>query len=254
MHRVVLGYKTVIAYHDQGAGIPILLIHGFTGTARSHLGWLIDDLAADYRIIAPDLRGYGNSQPPRRDFPVDFYQRDADDLAELLEHLAPGPVALLGFSDGAESALLLAARRPDLVRCVLAWGVAGVIAPAMLASIQNWLPVADWGSDREAWRRQIVADHGEAQFVPLIEGWVAAAEAIAASGGNICLEQATAIRCPTLLINGDGDVGNPPDDLHRLAARIDDCRIEFVAGSGHAVHEDQPERFRKLVREFLIAR
>jgi valacyclovir hydrolase len=251
MHRVVLGNNTTLAYHDQGTGAPILLVHGFTGTARSHLGWLIDNLGTDHRVIAPDLRGYGASRPPQRDFPVDFYQRDAHDLAELLDRLGPGPAIVLGFSDGAESALLLAAERPDLVRAVLAWGVAGVIAPAMVASVRPWLPVSAWGADRDEWRRQIIADHGEEQLVPLIEGWVAAAEAIAAAGGNICLAQAAAIRCPTLLINGAGEVGNPPDAVRRLAARIPDCRLEFVAGSGHAVHEDQPELFRQRVRTFL---
>ncbi len=110
MHNVTLHDGALLAYHDLGSGPPLLLIHGFTGTARSHMGVLIDNLKHGYRVIAPDLRGYGASRPPNRTFPPDFYQRDAADMAELLDILQPGPVVVLGFSDGAESALVLAAR------------------------------------------------------------------------------------------------------------------------------------------------
>jgi valacyclovir hydrolase len=250
MLKVELNGAT-FAYHDLGSGPPLLLMHGFTGTARAQLGPLIDELQADYRVIAPDLRGYGASRPPERDFPPDFYPRDAADMAALLDHLQLGPVVALGFSDGAESALLLAAARPDLLRGVVAWGVGGVISAPMLASARRWLPVASWGASRAGWRDEIIALHGEAQFAPMIEGWVAAAEAIVAAGGNICLSEAAQIRCPALLINGDGETGNLPEDVRRLAERIPNSRLEFVAHSGHSIQDDQPAQLIGLVRGFL---
>jgi valacyclovir hydrolase len=251
MHKAVLADGAMIAYHDEGAGPPLLLMHGFTGTARSHLGGLIDDLACDYRVIAPDLRGYGASRPPARDFPPDFYQRDAADMAALLDQLAPGPVAALGFSDGAESALVLAAARPDLLRGVVAWGVAGVVSPQMLAAAQRWLPVSAWGPKRADWRAEIVATQGEAMLEPLVAGWAAAAAAIVVAGGNIVYDQAASIRCPALLINGDGEVNNLPADVRRLAARIPACRLEFVADSGHSIQDDQPALLSAMIRAFL---
>ncbi|MCU0493424.1 MAG: alpha/beta hydrolase [Chloroflexaceae bacterium] len=240
-----------LAYLDEGNGPPLLLIHGFTGTGHNHFAPLFAQLKAEYRLLAPDLRGYGASQPPQRSFPPDFYGRDAADMAALLDALAPGPVTVLGFSDGAESALLLAAMRPDLVRGVVAWGVSGIIAPAMVESVQAWLPVSAWGPDRDEWRNEIIELHGEHQLVPMIEGWVAAAEAIAASGGNICLAEAAHIRCPVLLINGEGEVGNPLDDVQRLATRIPNARLEIVPGAGHGIQWEQPERLAALVRAFL---
>jgi valacyclovir hydrolase len=251
MHHVVLADGAMIAYHDQGAGPPLLLLHGFTGTARSHLGKVIDDLARDHRVIAPDLRGYGASRPPGRDFPPDFYQRDAVDMAALLDRLAPGPVVVLGFSDGGESALVLAATRPDLLRGVVGWGVAGVVSPQIAAAAQRWLPVSAWGPRRAAWRAEIVAAHGEEMLEPLIVGWATAAAAILAAGGDIAYAQAEQIRCPALLINGDGEVNNLPEDVRRLAARIPACRLEFVADSGHSIQDDQPARLIGLIREFL---
>lgn len=239
-----------LATLDEGGGPAVLALHGFTGTARRHLGTVIEALVPDYRLLAPDLRGYGASQPPPRDFPPDFYVRDALDAAALVEAVGCGPVMVLGFSDGAESALILAAERPDLVRGVVAWGVSGVISAEMLASLHDWLPVSAWGPERAAWREAIIREHGAAQLEPLISGWVAAAQAIYAAGGDICLGRAGAIRCPVLLINGAGEVGNTVRDVTALAACIPNCRLEIVPDSGHAVHQDQPERFLALVRAF----
>lgn len=253
LHNVTLHDGARLAYHDLGSGPPLLLIHGFTGTARAHMGLLIDDLSRDHRVIAPDLRGYGASRPPNRTFPPDFYQRDAADMAELLDIIKPGPVVALGFSDGAESALVLAARRPDLVRGVVAWGVSGVISQAMVDAVQDWLPVSAWDERRAAWRQEIIELHGREQLEPMIEGWVRAAEAIAAAGGDICLREAPQIRCPALLINGDGERNNLPDDVRRLAAAIPNCRLEFVANSGHSIQDDQPAVLIQLIRQFLTS-
>ena len=242
-----------LSYLDLGpaAGRPLLLLHGFTGTAEADMGLLLGEFAAGYHVIAPDLRGYGQSRPPNRDFPPDFYERDAADMAALLDALALGPAVVLGFSDGAEVALLLAAARPDLVRGVVAWGVSGVISPEELDGVSGWLPVSAWGPEREQWRRQIIERHGAEQFPAMVEGWVAGARAIAARGGNICYEQAARITCPVLLLNGEGEVGNTPRDVRRLAARIPGARLEFVPGSGHAIQRDRPELLLARIRAFL---
>ncbi len=249
--RQDIGDGIRIYYLDEGTGPPLLLIHGFTGTALADHGRLIDELRPTNRIIAPDLRGYGASRPPDRDFPTDFYQRDAADMAALLDKLACGPVVVLGFSDGAEVALLLAATRPDLVRGVSAWGVCGVISPEELTAVQSWLPVSAWGMERQAWKTNIIERHGAEQLEPMITGWVAAAQAIRERGGDISFNTANNIRCPVLLLNGDGEVGNTPQDVGRLAARIPDCRLEFIADCGHAIQRDQPDLLIAHIHRFL---
>jgi valacyclovir hydrolase len=239
-----------LAYWDIGSGRPLLLMHGFTGTAQTHLGLLLENLSHHYRLIAPDLRGYGASQPPGRSFPPHFYRRDADDMATLLRHLDCGTAVVLGFSDGAESALLLAAAYPELVSGVIAWGVCGIISPAMLARVRPRVPLPDkaqWGD----WYQQIALLHNEEQVEPMIRGWNEAAEAIYASGGNICLAEAAQIRCPVLLLNGDEEQGNPLPDAQRLAGRLKNGCLETIAGSGHPIHDDQPAVFLQRVREFL---
>ncbi len=255
-----LAHRLIDADPAFEAKPPLLLLHGFTGTARSHMAPLLEAFGA-HPLLAPDLRGYGASQPPARDFPIDFYARDASDAAALLDHLRQQGdlpddqrVAVLGFSDGAESALLLAAQRPELVCGVVAWGVCGVISQPMVESVQVWLPAdpaRDYWRQRAEWREEIITQHGAQQFAPMIEGWVHAAEAIYKAGGNICLDEAARIECPVLLINGAGEVGNSPADVQALDARIRQSRLEFVPNSGHAIHEDQPDAFLSLARAFL---
>ena len=120
-----------------------------------------------------------------------------------------------------------------------------------LASVETWLPVDAWGPDRDTWKQQIMERHGEAQFEPMITGWVRAARVIHAGGGNISLEQAAQIVCPVLLLNGDGEIGNTPRDVRRLAARISNCSLEFVGSSGHSIQKEQPELLLKRIRSFL---
>lgn len=240
-----------LSYLDRGEGPLILLMHGYPGTAEAHMSLLMDDLSRDHRVIAPDLRGYGASRPPNRDFPPDFYPRDAADMAALLDALQTGPVVVMGFSDGGEAALLLAAMRPDHVRAVVSWGICGVISQAMVDSVAGWLPVSAWGPEREARRQFIIAHHGEEQLVPMVEGWVYAARAILATGGNVCLDEAPQIRAPVLLINGDAEVGNTPEDVSALAARIPNAELVFIAGSRHTIQDDQPQELLRRIRGFL---
>lgn len=96
-----------IAYHDLGAGPVVLLLHGFFGNAD--MNWLQPGIAqeiagAGYRVVAPDLRGHGASPdaaPPER-WPADAVARDQ---IALLAHLGEAPLASVGYSMGAISAL-----------------------------------------------------------------------------------------------------------------------------------------------------
>jgi valacyclovir hydrolase len=69
----------------------------------------------------------------------------------------------------------------------------------------------------------------------------------------VCLDQAHAVRCPVLLLNGDGEVNNLQADFFRLAARLPAAHAEIVANSGHAIQDDQPELLLAKIRAFLAA-
>lgn len=93
------------------------------GTADTDFGPQLRDLADTCQVVSFDPRGYGQSRPPERDFPLDFYQRDAADAAALMAALGHSKYAVMGWSDGAISAVMLAAAyAPHVDRLVIFGG------------------------------------------------------------------------------------------------------------------------------------
>ncbi|KAG8522059.1 Valacyclovir hydrolase, partial [Galemys pyrenaicus] len=75
-----------------------------------------------FTVVAWDPRGYGRSRPPDRDFPRDFFERDAKDAVDLMKALRFPKASLLGWSDGGITALIAAARFPAYVSKMVVWG------------------------------------------------------------------------------------------------------------------------------------
>jgi pimeloyl-ACP methyl ester carboxylesterase len=114
-----------IAYLDEGAGEPILLIHGFASNARVNwqsTGWIDTLLTAGFRVIAMDVRGHGDSAKlyePRLYHPSLL----AGDAANLLRHLGIGSAVVIGYSMGGRIAAFLAAAHPASVRALVIGGM-----------------------------------------------------------------------------------------------------------------------------------
>ena len=85
-------------YEKVGQGPKVLLcLPGALGSTRTDFGPQLEQLKKNFTLIAFDPRGYGKSIPPNRDFPLDFYHRDADDAFGLMQHL--GIVLFLSIID-----------------------------------------------------------------------------------------------------------------------------------------------------------
>src|SRR3954467_5412663 len=98
-------------YDEHGDGDPLVLMHGGLVDARffePNLG----PLAERFHVYTPDRRGHGHT--PDVDGPI-TYQLMADDTIAFLEQVVAGPAHLVGHSDGAVVAMLVAIQRPDLV-------------------------------------------------------------------------------------------------------------------------------------------
>ena len=91
------GLPIDIHYTDQGAGRPVVLIHGWPLSGRSWEGQVPALIEAGYRVITYDRRGFGQSSQPWDGYDYDTFTAD---LAALLDHLDLTDVALIGFSMG----------------------------------------------------------------------------------------------------------------------------------------------------------
>ena len=252
MNAIICANGVRIAYGESGpqAGEPVVFLHGFTGTARSHFAAEIALLSQTMHVYGLDLPGYGASAPPYRVFGPDFYERDARDVISFITTLGIGPVHLVGFSDGSEAAVYIAALAPELVRSVLVWGICGQIAPEMVTRVRRWLPVSAWGPEKNAWKQEIIDTQGIAQLEPLITGWVDAAERISARGGDILHAIAHQVSAPVLVVHGSGDEGNPIPVVSALCAKMPRARLVILDGVGHSVQDEAPVELHALMREF----
>ncbi len=263
----VEGFAWQVCSRGPRAGLPLVLLHGFTGTGEF---WLpVADSMPRRRCIIPDLPGHGGTDAP---VPPEAWRLDraADGIASLLDALGVGRFALAGYSMGGRLALSLALRRPDRVAALALVGATPGIAAqaereARCASDLE-LAAAIERDGIEAFSRQWEAN-------PLFATQAALAPAIREAMRNQRLGQdatrlAAALRAfgtafqapahgdlgrlsmPVLVMAGEHDAKFSAI-AHDMAARIPKAALRIVAGAGHAVPlERAPECGREL-EEFL---
>jgi valacyclovir hydrolase len=230
-------------YEDRGAGEPFILVHGMLGSAIESFSDVMDWLAPNYHIMGLALRGYGQSTPKPRDFPLGFYHRDAEDVLSFMDALHISRAHILGFSDGGESAMIAAALQPDRFKSVTTIGAVGHFGPELRPVVQRIYP-GDWISDEE------LAMHGIPSREQFTLAWVTAMKHYIDSGGDVSLSMAHQITSPMLLMLGDQDTLNPESYGRRYIERTPNGRIAMFH-SGHAVHQEQWPEFQRVMSEFL---
>ncbi|MFN8528259.1 MAG: alpha/beta hydrolase [Anaerolineae bacterium] len=234
-------------YDEQGEGFPVIAIHGWLGTAQTHLARLMDWLRLNgYRAVGPTRRGYGDSLPKPRDYPDDFYQRDARDVLSFMDEMEIPAAHLMGYSDGGETALLMAGMQPQRFRSVAVWGAVGSFDSTLRPRIQSNYP-ATW-MDEETRRINHIRDQGSADR--LVLGWINAVKHIIDAGGDISLSNAHKITAPLLMMLGKDDTLNPERLGRRFIERVPKGKLVMFP-CGHAIHDEQWEAFAETVGPFL---
>jgi len=128
-----------IHYYDRGSGEPVVLMHGFSGSAAiwDTLGFTDALIEAGYRVIAFDARGHGKSGKPHD--PAQYGMEMSDDIGRLLDHMDINKAHIVGYSMGAVFAHSFRATHPDrLLTAVLGGG-----GPTSEESIQRLKSVVD---------------------------------------------------------------------------------------------------------------
>ena len=244
------GGETRIYYEESGTGDPVLLLPGWGGTI-DELQPLRRALEANWRVIAADLPGSGKSGPQPRTYKRTYYEDDAYVFLAMLDGLAASPAHLVGFSDGGEYALLMAALRPDAVRSVATWGAAGTLGrdPDVVAPFANLIddpipPLVDFANYMKATygeeNARVMARSAGQSFLEIIE-----------AGGDISRSRAAAIGCAALLITGERDFLATPSLVAEMAKAIPDGRYLQAPAAGHSVHEEQPQWLIATIAEWL---
>ncbi len=241
-----------VYYEEDGAGDPLLLLPGWGGSIEE-LRSLRDTLAPTFRVIAADLPGSGRSGPQPRTYTPSYYHDDVVIFSALLESLGAAPAHLVGFSDGGEYALLLAATSPSAARSVVTWGAAGTLgqnpqlAEPMLHLIDNPIPPMREFSDH------LKATYGEQNARVMTQSFGRTLIAIIEKGGDISRSLASDISCPALLVTGEHDFLASPMLVADMAAAVANGEFVQADGASHAVHIERPDWFNETIGAWLAA-
>lgn len=265
-------------YIEAGEGPPVVLLHGFPET---NYAWRkqIPVLSQHYRVIAPDLRGYGKTEKPATGYDK---RNMALDLVALLDHLGIDRIALVGHDRGARVATRFAKDHPQrLDRLVVMDNVpTRVVAKSMNAKVAKayWffmfhqvldLPEALIAGHEDVWLRHFFSDwcyDPHAISGEDFEAYVAAYREPGAVRGAMADYRAapedvlqdeqdadTLIACPTMSIWGADfeAVGGTFDMAEVWKGMATNLRAEPIAECGHLPQEEQPEIVNALLLEFL---
>jgi pimeloyl-ACP methyl ester carboxylesterase len=233
-------------------GPRVLMVHSGGFTSRQ---WrkLAESLAPDYRVLTPDLLGYGESGPWPDGKPFHFRQDLA--LLESLLDAEPGdPAHLVGHSYGGFLALQLALARPDLVRSIavyepVAFGIldettdgADATARAGLALLktewspdetgadQAWLRAfVDWWNGAGAWDH--LGEETRASFRAL--GWKVFQEVITLAADRTDRATYATITAPTLVLGGANSPYTERRVVEKLGEALPHATARFFPGVGH---------------------
>ncbi|XP_048063823.1 valacyclovir hydrolase isoform X1 [Megalobrama amblycephala] len=239
--------------HYQRAGDgkhAVLLLPGALGSAQTDFGPQLEKLdKRRFTLVAWDPRGYGRSRPPDRDFPADFFHRDAKDALDLMQALGFRRFSLLGWSDGGITALIAAALNPKLIDKMVVWGSNAYVSEEDVQIYQAIRDVSLWS---ERMRRPMEEMYGVQYFRQTWEKWVDGISQFTRNPqGNICMEVLQLISCPTLIVHGAKDPMVPSCHPEYLQQNIKGSRLYVIPEGKHNVHLRYSTEFNTLVEEFL---
>jgi pimeloyl-ACP methyl ester carboxylesterase len=239
-YTVLDGYRLHSVH--AGAGDPVVLLHGLSG---SHRWWLraLHRLAARYSVHVPELVGFGSSRPARR-------QPNIPEAAELilawLDVLGIERCALVGHSMGGQIAIHIAARAPERLTRLVLVSAAGIPRPVSLSETARF--VAEMVPPR-AW--------GHPGFLPVIAldalrtgpfTMLRAARYLIAADVRPFLPRITT---PTLLIWGKSDPLTPIAHGREMQQAIPGARLVVLDGAAHVPMADRPAEFLAALEAFL---
>lgn len=254
---------------SMGAGPPLLLLHGFTGSAA---GWgpQIAAWTPFFTTLAVDLPGHGQSVSPAE---VAAYAMAATvaDLVAALDRLGVARAHLLGYSMGGRVALALALVHPERVGALVLESAspgladageraARVAADAALverieregvsAFVNYWEALPLWASQaRLSPEARAALRAGRLQNNPV--GLANSLRGLGTGSQPPLWDRLGDLACPTLLVAGCDDA-KFSDLARQMAEAIPANELLLVHGAGHAVHLEQPAVLARLVRDFLL--
>jgi 2-succinyl-6-hydroxy-2,4-cyclohexadiene-1-carboxylate synthase len=258
----------LINVETWGSGTPLVLLHGFMGSARTwemHLPAFTDQ----HQVIVPDLLGHGLSEAPVDPSRYNMACCIAD-LAAILDYYHLDRVHLLGYSLGGRIGLAFAIKYPDRVgSLVLESASPGIADPierrkrvAADEALAEWLERDRLAAFVDYWERlplfasqthlpaHVQAALRSQRMQNRVEGLANSLRGVGAGAQPTLWDRLTGVALPCLVIVGALDA-KFIDIGQAIVQRLPKARLVVVPGAGHTVHLEQPVAFDRLVLDHL---
>ncbi len=258
-----VGVSEVGLFVQEADGKTLLFVHGFP---LSHAMWRfqMETFGREYRAIAPDLRGLGDSYVPE---PYTCYSMEtyATDLKNLLDRLRVKKAVLIGLSMGGYIAFAFLRLFPERVRALVLAdtraeadspegiearmkGIESVKAQGPSALVEGMIPklFAPATLEKNPWLVQEVRAMMERQNSTGVMGALWAMAHRPDSRPDL-----PNIEIPTLVMVGEEDVLTPPGMAREMADSIPGARLTVIPGAGHMSPMEAPEAFNEALMDFL---
>jgi 3-oxoadipate enol-lactonase len=247
-------------YQQHGRGEPLVLLHGL-GSSSYDWEFQVPAFSKYYRVVAPCLRGFGDSDKPAGPYSIAQYARD---VIGLLDHLGIGRCHVLGFSMGGAIAFQMAVDQPERLHSLIVvnsqpsfeldhWrkhlmvitriGMASVLGMERMTRYvaKRLFPLPDQQHLRDRMMER-QAKNNKASYL-------AALQALAGWSVKDRIQQ---LYLPTLVVAGEHDY-SPLAEKQGYVRLIPNARLEVIRGTRHGTLFEKPDEVNRVVLDFLSA-
>jgi 2-hydroxy-6-oxonona-2,4-dienedioate hydrolase len=252
---MVHGHK--IAYYEAGKGSVVVLIHGLGADSR-HWAANIDPLSQNFRVIALDQIGYGQSDKPLMRYTVENF---SDYLHGFLQELKIPKASLVGNSLGGWVALEFALRHPQMVERLVLVDAAGLHPATALKMPEggrppitplNWRWYFELMEANQAWATTDLGPNALERHMQNGDAYsVASSVAEMITGREFEDKKLGKVHVPTLIIWGRNDMLIPLAMGEQLHQGIPGSQMIVLDGTGHIPMVGKPTEFNQAVQSFL---
>jgi len=237
---------------DRPDRVPIVLIHGSTGTGKSNWHLVAPLLAREYRVIVPDCRGHGQSSNPNHSY---SFKEMADDTAALVRALGYERAHIIGHSNGGNVALVTLVEHPEIVQTAILQAANAYVSADLIEKEPAIFDPDRIARERPEWMDEMIALHGATHGREYWRDLVRLTLRAIITEPNYTPDDLARVRRPTFVIQGENDrVNAPMRHAQFIAQHVPDTEWWIPKGIGHNVHDEMLFDWIARVLDFLARR
>ena len=247
-----------IRYVEEGNSTEnLLLIHGL-GASAERWEHVIPQFAKNYRVLVPDLIGFGLSDKPVVDYTTDYL---SEFIRKFLKKLGIDSVSIIGSSLGGQIGAEFTYQNNSMVEKLVLISPSGIMKHSTPA-LDAYVMAALYPSDSSASNAFQIMSGSKNIDKKTIKGFVQRMKLpnakmafmstlLGLKDAEIISEKLVSIKSPTLIIWGENDPIIPIKYAQSFVSEIDDCRFVKMENCGHTPYVESPDKFYKIVFDFL---